>query len=690
MYFVSMYCSLIYKNGEGANKMSFLKSHTLTKKWTAYAIVLLLFLQILIPCAMHASAATDYVVIVSGSSVNVRSGAGASNGQVGVAYLGTAYDYIDEAKDSSGTKWYKIQYSSSSAGWITSKYSLKTKRAEDYTQVFIDHVAASYDAVGVQVAVIEDGIVTDTYNYGWATKGTDPMTSEHKIRVASISKVAVAINAMKMQEQGVVDINTNIGNYWGANPYKAITLKSLLTHTSTLKPLSYSSTREGTLSQLTSSGSYNSGTVGNSSTWGYNNYAAGVAGSTLEVASGQVLDSYAKENVFGPLGMDAAFSSGLLNDTSKLATLYHSNGNVARSVLTAANLKGRTIPGCNTNVFAGGLTCSAQDLAKLMAMLANDGTYDSVQVLTPASVSAIESRLFTKSEYGGSFYQCMPLRYKAGLYGESGLYYHTGNAYGVLALASYNPDTRDGVVVLTTGMSDYNTVPACSRDAQGIYEICSKLTEYVYKYHNSSSSAEATTTTSTSTTTIATTTMSTASTTNTSTSTTVTTSTVPTTSPSEPDISLNMLGASIRVSDPYGIRFGIQFDKNEFYQTADIVEYGTLIIGSGTLGGAELTLETPSIRRIKAENILSEDDSKIVYNGVLINIPESFFDTNVTARGYVIYRDSNGNECVAYTVTATKNFRSVAQAAYDKYSAIVNPSAAEQAIIEKLAGIISR
>ena len=151
-----------------------------------------------------------------------------------------------------------------------------------------------------------------------------------------------------------------------------------------------------------------------------------------------------------------------------------------------------------------------------------------------------------------------------------------------------------------------------------------------------------------------------------------------------------MLGASIRVSDPYGIRFGIQFDKNEFYQTADIVEYGTLIIGSGTLGGAELTLETPSIRRIKAENILSEDNSKIVYTGVLINIPESFFDTNVTARGYVIYRDSNGNECVAYTVTATKNFRSVAQAAYDKYSAIVNPSAAEQAIIEKLAGIISR
>lgn len=722
---------------------------TLIKRTAAISFVLLLLVQLVMPCIMRASADSDYVVIVTASSVNVRSGAGTGNSQTGVAYLGSVYHYLDEKTDSSGTLWYKIQFSSSKQSWISSKFALKTRQASDYTQAFVNAVSSYYGATGVQVAVIENGVVTDTYSYGWATKNSDPMTDDHKIRVASISKVAVAVNAMKMQEQGIVDIDSNIKNYWGAKPYKAVTLKSLLNHTSTLKSLSYSSTKDGTLSQLKSSDSYNSGTVGSANSWFYNNYAVGIAGSTLEVASGQLLTSYAKTNIFEPLGMDAAFSAGLLNDTSKLTTLYHSNGNVAISLSSSKSSKGRTTPGSNTNIFAGGLTCSAKDLAKMMAMLANDGSYNGVRVLTPASVEAIENKFFTKSEYGGSFSQCMPLRYKAGLYGESGIYYHTGNAYGVLALASYNPETRDGAVVITTGMSDYNTNPACGRDAQGIYEICGKLAEYVYKYHNSSpapaaptASTAATTTTQATTTTAPTepavrvesitmneqhieltlgdtaqlgftitpsdaaerlewtsssksvsvdergvitaqgygTSLITARAGNTSASCTVSVS---------PNISMNMLGASIRVSAPYGIRFGIQFDKNSFYQNANIVEYGTLIIGAGTLGDADLTLETPSIRKIKADNILTEDSTKLTYTGVLIDIPESFFSTNVTARGYVIYRDADGNECVYYTQTATKNFTGVAQAAYDKYSTIAAPSAAEQEIIERLADIIA-
>lgn len=737
--------------------MSFRNQKTiLIKRTAAICFVFLLIAQLVLPCIMRASADSDYVVIVTASSVNVRSGAGTDTSQAGVAYLGNVYHYLDEAADSSGNLWYKIQFSSSKETWISSRFALKTHRANDYTKVFVDAVSAYHGATGVQVAVIENGVVTDTYSYGWATKNTDPMTDDHKIRVASVSKVAVAVNAMKMQEQGIVDIDANIKNYWGAKPYKALTLESLLNHTSTLKSLSYSSTKDGTLAQLKSSDSYNSGTVGSAKAWVYNNYAVGIAGSTLEVASGQLLTSYAKTNVFGPLGMDAAFSAGLLNDTSKLTTLYHSNGNVAISLSTSQNSTGRTTPGSNTNIFAGGLTCSAKDLAKMMAMLANDGTYNGVRVLTPDSVEAIENKFFTKSEYGGSFYQCMPLRYKANLYGESEMYYHTGNAYGVLALASYNPETRDGAVVITTGMSDYNTNPACGRDAQGIYEICGKLAEYVYKYHNSSPTPAAPTTS-----TAATTTATAENTTSTTTATTPTEPAVKAESieineqnieltlgdsaqltyavaPSDsteipewssssrsvavdergvitangygtavitaragdasasctvtvkPNISMKMLGASIRIGEIYGIRFGIQLEKNSFFQNAEIVEYGTLIIGAGTLGDDELTLDTPNTRRIKAENILSEDSTKLTYTGVLINIPESFFDTNVTARGYIIYRDADGNECVYYTQTATKSFSGVAQAAYDRYSAIENPSAEEKEIIELLAGYISK
>ncbi len=425
-----------------------------------------------------AATVKKYVVMVTGgSTLNVRKGAGTNYKKLGTAAAGTVYDYLGSKKAGS-TTWYKIQYTSSKTGWVSSKYCTKIELTENsdktIAQAYVNAMAKKYGATGIQVAVIDDGVVTDVFNYGYATKKTAKMTSDNKIRVASISKVAVAVCAMKMQEDGIVSIDENIGTYWNTSLPKKVTLKSLLTHTSTLKNLGYASTKAATLSQLKKSGNYRKGTVGASSMWAYNNYAVGVAGATLEVAAETTLDKYAKENIFGPLGMDAAFCSGNVNNTSKLATLYYYSGKVSRSVSAAKKYKGSSNPGANAKVYAGGLTTSAQDLAKFVAMLANDGTYNEVQILTPESVEIIEKKMFKKSQYGGSFYQCMPLRYKANLYGESELYYHTGNAYGVLSLMSYNPTTGDGVVVITTGAK-------ATRDSQGVYAVCSTISKYMYK-----------------------------------------------------------------------------------------------------------------------------------------------------------------------------------------------------------------
>lgn len=425
-----------------------------------------------------AATVKKYVVMVTGgSTLNVRKGAGTSYKKLGTAATGTVYDYLG-CKKVGSTTWYKIQYTSSKIGWVSSKNCTKIELTENFdktiAQAYVNAMAKKYGATGIQVAVIDNGVVTDVFNYGYATKKTAKMTSDNKIRVASISKVAVAVCAMKMQEEGIVSVDENIGTYWNTRLPKKVTLKNLLTHTSTLKNLGYASTKAATLSQLKKSGNYRKGTAGASSMWTYNNYAIGVAGATLEVAAGTTLDKYAKKNIFEPLGMDAAFCSGNVNNTSKLATLYYNSGKVSRSVSAAKKYKGSSNPGANAKVYAGGLTTSAQDLAKFVAMLANDGTYNEVQILTPESVEIIEKKMFKKSQYGGSFYQCMPLRYKANLYGESELYYHTGNALGVLSLMSYNPATGDGVVVITTGAK-------ATRDSQGVYAVCSTISKYMYK-----------------------------------------------------------------------------------------------------------------------------------------------------------------------------------------------------------------
>ena len=155
-----------------------------------------------------------------------------------------------------------------------------------------------------------------------------------------------------------------------------------------------------------------------------------------------------------------------------------------------------------------------------------------------------------------------------------------------------------------------------------------------------------------------------------------------------PDFSFNTLGASIRLSQPYGIRFGIRLDKNDAFKKAQIVEYGTLIIASGTLGDQELTYYTDKVRRIKAEKILEEDSSHITYTGVLINIPDSFRNTNVKGRGYLIYKDADGEYHIVYSKTVEKSFNGVAQMAYDNYSKLKNPTDEQKVILEKLKVIL--
>ena len=58
-------------------------------------------------------ASSEKTVIISGNPVNVRSGAGKNYAKVGSTSKGKKFKLLDTKKDSSGTKWYKIQFTSS-------------------------------------------------------------------------------------------------------------------------------------------------------------------------------------------------------------------------------------------------------------------------------------------------------------------------------------------------------------------------------------------------------------------------------------------------------------------------------------------------------------------------------------------------------------------------------------------------
>ncbi len=93
--------------------------------------------------------------------------------------------------------------------------SIEGKYNHDEYQQKIDEVAKEYGAVGVSVALVDDGKVIDTFSYGSAIKGQLPMTENTKVRIASISKVFLGLATMISVENETMSLDEDIGTYWG-------------------------------------------------------------------------------------------------------------------------------------------------------------------------------------------------------------------------------------------------------------------------------------------------------------------------------------------------------------------------------------------------------------------------------------------------------------------------------------------
>lgn len=344
-------------------------------------------------------------------------------------------------------------------------------------QPIIDEISKKYGATGVSVALIENGEVTDNWQYGWAVKNSVAMSADTKIRIASITKVILAMNGFKMAENGIVDIDESIGTYWGfpvANPNfpnDAITLRNIFSHTSSIADIDSYKNIEG---RLRGNGIFRNVKPSDPAGWSYCNYAFGVAGTTLEKAANKTIYQISQENFFEPMGIDASFAAGRLKNKELLASLYYADGSLARSRETMAGFVGNDTPGNNGAFMMGGLCISAQDLAKMISILANDGVYQGTRYLTEESINTMEAQYCPATLHEVEVVQCFPLKYLTDIYGEENLYFHTGSSYGVYTLFSYNPDTKNGVVVLTTGASG-----TC--DEYGIYAVCGEISEVLYQ-----------------------------------------------------------------------------------------------------------------------------------------------------------------------------------------------------------------
>lgn len=366
----------------------------------------------------------------------------------------------------------------------------------DTIQAVIDETAEKYGAMGIQAAVVENGILCGSFAGGWASPSGSSryqdaeklraqlaageesdsagklLSVDHKLRCASVSKVVVGMAALSLAEDGVVDLQEDIGTYWDCTIHSSgpVCIDHILSHTSAIARVGDSVPYTKAWVRGTLSSKCTGAKGGDVGSWAYNNFAFGVLGMTLELASGQMLDDVLNERFFDLLDIDAAFRPAHVAQQDLLTPLCR-GGTVENSVERQRRIgELSTTPGSFGGIFSGGLTISARDLAKLVCVLAGDGCYEGVRVLDADSAACMEQSIGTTAD---GFQQCRPLRWRSDMYGRDQLFYHTGSGWGMLSCLSYDPVSGDGVVVLTNGAGS-------RRDEYGVYSVCGEINQAVY------------------------------------------------------------------------------------------------------------------------------------------------------------------------------------------------------------------
>ena len=105
----------------------------------------------------------------------------------------------------------------------------------------LDKIFKNHHTVGGAVIIARDGEIVYEHYYGYASKtGRIPVTEDTYFRLASVTKMVTAIRVMQLVEEGVLDLDRDISEYLGYQvgnayyPQTPITLRMLMTHTSSL------------------------------------------------------------------------------------------------------------------------------------------------------------------------------------------------------------------------------------------------------------------------------------------------------------------------------------------------------------------------------------------------------------------------------------------------------------------------
>ncbi|MEA3000463.1 MAG: hypothetical protein QOK17_2296 [Sphingomonadales bacterium] len=346
-------------------------------------------------------------------------------------------------------------------------------------------------------------------NYAWATfdaRGIErsgasgladrasgrALTIDDPVRIASITKLHVALGVMRLVEQGKLDLDRDVSDYLGwrlrnpAFPDAPITLRLLLSHRSSLTDgIDYALPVDTNVERAVADPKAWDAAHAPGTFFRYTNLNFPVIATVMERATGERFDRLMQRLVLTPLGLDACFNWTSCSDATvaRAVVLYAPDGKAVKDdlqgrrpacpVVPAADggCHWETVPtGTNGALFSpqGGLRISIRDLARVGAMLLRDGRLsDGTAFLKPESLAEMRKLHWrfdgTNGDSEQNFYcgyglatqilaQCPPSDDPFGN-GRPRIG-HAGDAYGLRSGLWIDRATGRGIAYFATGLGD--------------------------------------------------------------------------------------------------------------------------------------------------------------------------------------------------------------------------------------------
>ena len=322
--------------------------------------------------------------------------------------------------------------------------------AEPDLQALLEKLEASRqqrDIPAIGLTIVDgDGIIW-TGALGIADRNSQTSANaDTYFRIGSITKTFTAMAIHRLVEDGLLELDDSLASVAPKltihNPWHAthpVRIRHLLEHTAGLTDLTAEEFNNQKPRTLTAAlavapdarqvhwppGLYHS----------YTNAGAGLLSYVIEKQSGMKYEDYVEQHLFKSLGMDSA--------------TYFQNAAVKETLATGYNTDGyKTIPYWHMLFRAfGAINLNVADMAPPLRMLLNAGKYNGKSVLTPESVTTMETPSSTlaakqglKFGYGAGLYQYTRKGYR--------FYGHGGDADGYLSRFGYNRESGMGYYVV--------------------------------------------------------------------------------------------------------------------------------------------------------------------------------------------------------------------------------------------------